>query len=138
LDTPLSSQQFIDSVRRYRERSKRASATIDVSPKALILSKQLGETIQFTFITRDTINRIAIWSDEKKEISVNDSLVATDEGYHYDYLVEYPGKYMVSIMVYFDKGGDEIISKFDGEYLFDIMKRPVSKKRPAPQAEKIK
>lgn len=130
MKTPYTKQQFADSVKNWKKISEP-----EVEIKDSVIRKKLGETVRFHFNMRDTMNTVSISTYGKEDITIFDSIVATDSGYYYDYKITEDGKYRIDVSLFFDRHKED--ETYEGTpvqtYLMQVEPRKKTKSPVSPK-----
>ncbi len=73
----------------------------DFFPRSVIIHKNVGDTIQFHFKSKQLFNRIILSSRKFKQLYLTDTPERTSEGYRYVYRIEKQGVYDLQIDLMF-------------------------------------
>lgn len=95
LSEPISWQEFYRYPLLYQ--GMKENNIEDFSPRSVIISKKVGDTVVFNFKSAQALNRIIIRSRSQPSLYRMDQPVRTRNGYRYVYRIEKPGRYDLQI-----------------------------------------
>lgn len=137
LETKYNAQQFLDSVRKYREEMKKYEEfALEADFVDSTIKKQVGQTVRFIFNTTDSATSVDIWSAGEDGFYYQGTPVAMKDGYYFDFKIEKAGKYRVTASIYNYHGEPEVTAIQSNDYILDIRKATPSRKpftKPAPK-----